>query len=271
MAAKCDINQYIPDEFEWLSRPVGRMVEIDSRGNVLYGYCSGFNIQNGDYLTAGHCLKEKCEIGDKKFIDRCRINFGYQFEYKKDLLGSWPVDGELFEIYRIKDHYSCQAPYSDSFDYAILGLDPRAAKYKSLEIVAEFPKVKQAVAVVGYPHGERKTISRGKFDGFEKYVPNDEFTGKVFYSACTFGGSSGSPVANVKDQTIFAVHIKGIEATQSSHIGISIREIAKSSRIIDSLVKTGFFSDIPSPSIRLTEEVYSPTVTSPTASGGCCG
>ena len=228
-----EVFKYKPT-YNWISNPVGQIVKIGDREEILHGFCSGFNIGDGYFLTAGHCLSSDnvCYIFDSSVnLDSLRISFNHEFSIigHGQIISKREIKNELLPI-RVVDHGSCNVSFGTAVDsnkpsdYAVFKLDPRAAQYGELKIDTALPNVKEDIVLAHHPAGTHKKISFGKIKSVKKEMVN--------HTAFTLGGSSGCPVALKSNRNVVAVHVAGSVDNiklpdQKEHYGITIEEIVK--------------------------------------------
>jgi hypothetical protein len=273
-------TQSLLNSYSWIINPVGRIVEVDQYGNIGRGFCSGFNIGGGYFLTAGHCLGETCYSSNEgvQMVAGRAINFGYQDKYDPMVKGgTLPSSGKTCSVLRVIEHGYCDL--EGKIDYAILRLAPASAAYGEVTLTNKVPQVGSGVVVVHHPYGKKKAISFGQVQGYsltsDYLYFNDKQTLESNYTACTSPGSSGSPVGYPGTEEVFAVHVKGSvdpqtkQPDQESHFGVTIFSLQKKSQCIASLLGTSstFF---PSTGQSGSLHVANAQQQNYEESGGCC-
>ncbi len=276
-----EAHQLRPD-YNWIINATGQLVELGERSEIRR-FCSGFNIGQGYFLTAGHCLSKHnvCYIisDEAKDVSNLRVTFDYEYTYN-DILRQHilPFNEKSYPV-RVVDHGGCNIRANFDFteteigappDYAVFQLDPQAiSRYPSVTLTKDVPDKWQEVVVAHHPKGTAKKVSFGHVQ--------DSSLDVVDYTAFTLGGSSGSPVAYddtlfQRRKEVFAVHVAGHvkhgEKTHKHHWGITVNQIASVAKEHekDWVYNLGLFKR-PAPSYSDQQLIlYSP----PRYNFGCC-
>lgn len=203
-----------------LTNPVGQLVEVGERGEILYGFCTGFNIQGGLFLTAGHCFlpnsRMSCEIDtDNLDLRKYRISYDYQCQSNGDYrVCSLPILENTYKIHRLEAQGHCAYNGNKRLDYSVLTLDPAASRYGQLNLTYRLPDLVEPIAIVHHPEGHHKHISQG-------IVQATDPKRKLFdYTAHTYPGSSGAPVISLKDHKVIGIHVTGSELPNTGNVRI---------------------------------------------------
>jgi V8-like Glu-specific endopeptidase len=165
--------------------------------------CTGFLVGDDLLVTAGHCLRGKtCPQGV------------WIFDFELD--GS----GRVRETYHRQELYRCVEVLSASKgnlrDHGLIRLD-RSPGREPLKLSPNFPKLKEAVVVIGHPSGLPKKLgSGGEVRALEK-------SGSYFTSNLdTFSGNSGSPVLSESTGLVQGILVRGDEDYESTSEGCSV-------------------------------------------------
>ncbi len=224
-------------QHEWMTKPVGQLVKIGEREEIIQRFCSGFNISstNGYFLTAGHCLNtsnnEVCYLNNPDFNSKeIRVSFTYECE-KNTGQGSCYVSEKepTYKINNVITQGYCNYNIAERLDYAVLQLAPDAARYKGLQLSMSIPKNEHRIAVVQHPAGKHKQISTG-------IIQPSQNEGLINHTAHTLGGSSGSPVISLEENKVVAIHVAGSlsPATkmkdQKNHYAVPIKNIIETEK-----------------------------------------
>jgi V8-like Glu-specific endopeptidase len=218
--------------YNWLTSPTGQIVSVGRDGTVEKRFCSGVNIGNNYFLTAGHCLGDVCySITDKRAVNY-RVSFNYQLPICPST-GNSAIQENIYSL-TVVEHGTC-----NGIDYAVFKLDPAAEKYFGhANLTTHVPTIGTPVAISHHPDGAPKKLSIGSVTSTESK------TGEIQHSAHTWWGSSGSPVADPITHKVHAIHVQGT-ADQKFHAALSVRAIAEKSTIVGAMTKFGLLSHAP--------------------------
>lgn len=259
-------NAYDIEQLSYQERkktePVGQLVEIGEKFEIVHRFCSGFNVLDAAYfLTAGHCIsKYGCYNFDYSSPvpnDKSVVNFGYEgTRYRYSGVGRnsacdyrvgcdnrmndlrYVREGEFAFVRHIIAHGFCN---EKALDYGVLKLDPSAASFGSLELSNEDIYSWKPVRLYHHPEGRPKKFSDGNIVNVLTYG--------FSHSAHTAGGSSGCPVIASDTSEVIGIHVQGNKDDQLSNVAISSREIVKNAYESDErwvsryLNKFGFFAN----------------------------
>lgn len=233
----------LPSSFDQYTGPVGQLVELGAKCEIIHRFCTGFNINGGaHFLTAGHCTNSGgyvCDVADRITAGRCFVNFNYEMcglgidDTRIKSLQKC-VDGCYHEVKRTLSQGFCG---SESLDYCILQLDPTSGKHGSLGLSSEKLAKALDVLLVHHSEGHPKQYSTGQI--------SDIYPDMFSYSANTMKGSSGAPVISCKTGGVIGVHVIGDEFTQQGNSATMISSIvkvahqAKQSWVVPQLQKFG--------------------------------
>ncbi len=220
-----EVSQLKP-HYDWLIKPVGQIVEVGERKEIKNRFCSGFNIGEGYFLTAGHCLSQGnvCYLYDPNVnVDGLAVTFDFAHSHQGFVENFYPI--------RVIDHGHCNVDFNypitnATTDYAVFQLNAQSINYGTVNLTLNRPEVNNTdVVLAHHPAGTRKKISFGKIKAIDDKTVN--------HSAFTLGGSSGCPIALEHSKEIVAVHVAGSTHNgtkvpdQKHHFGITIKEIAR--------------------------------------------
>jgi V8-like Glu-specific endopeptidase len=213
--------------------PVGQIVELGEKGEIVNRFCSGFNVNRGQYfLTAGHCISSAfgepvCFSDDSRSPipnGRCAVSFGYEAPEMRLYDGrmvNLSVPEYVFRITETVSHGYCKPAQTD---YGVLKLAPGAEKWGSLEFANYSPSIGHPIVIIHHPKGIPKRLSEGKITSYT--LKHSCF----IYNAATHGGSSGAPVLSNVDGKVLGVHVAGNEATQQTNTAVSMSTILTSTK-----------------------------------------
>lgn len=154
---------------------------------------TGFLLEGGYLMTNFHVLPNKERAEGAKIV----------FDYEEDMLGNQRTTSEYF----LEAEDSKFSPLIDGLDYAYIKVRDKPEKPLSGWGVLELddfsePQLNDPVTIIQHPLGETKQIALTANEIVSINKP------KLFYSADTQRGSSGSPVFN-KDWRVIALHHAG--------------------------------------------------------------
>jgi endonuclease G len=202
-----DLDETPPNEAGRLAGiPVGRIVELDTRGQPSDGFATGFLIGPGLLLTNHHVFAAP---------EECR-NCGVQFGYEK--VNGTLAAGTVFAFDVIRFFYA-----SDQLDFAVVGVAPNAngnsislQQFRALPLIPAQGKilVGQPVSIIQYPEGGPKKY--GVRDNELLIAPTDADP-FLQYTTDTLPGSSGSPAFN-KDWEVVGLHHSGVPEMKDGKI-----------------------------------------------------
>ena len=233
-------------EFNWLTQPSAQIVSVTIDGKISR-FCSGFNIGNNYFLTAGHCLGNVCyELG--KYSGNYAVSFNYQYPVCDARgvgvgvgVGAGEVREQLYTIEEIVEHGNC-----NQIDYAIFRLHPNAQKtFGSVSLRSDKLAQGAEVAVVHHAAGGLKKVSPGEVLSScsmnQRYydASGQELQGDISHTAHTLGGSSGSAIGLVSKKAVVGLHVAG-DNNQTSHIGLSIFALSSKSKVIERMSSSDF-------------------------------
>ncbi len=267
----------IRNSFPHLTNPVGQIIELGERREIISRFCSGFNILGGGYfLTAGHCITSTSSAAMCIAFDadsavgqgKCVVNFGYdacQYGITDTRTSAlkFVTDGRYSSILRVVDHGYCG---SNQLDYAILQLEPNSASFGTLELSSESPDIDNQILVVHHPEGYAKQYSTGDITHY------DQEPQTFGHSAHTEGGSSGAPIISQTTSEVIGVHVRG-NPEQTAHTAVTSRSIVEDAHqrgrywVNSYLSKFGLFQPQPSTSIAASNAVV---LYQPPSGPKCC-
>lgn len=218
----------LPISYDPYVKPVGQIVEIGERAEVVFRFCTGFNILQGQYFfTAGHCMSSDgvCHVYDPQHPmsrNRCVVNFGYEM-CRTGLQDTriqgieYLHDGYYSRILGKVDQGQCT---SMNLDYGVLKLSPESAQFGSLEFSNELvvPN-KTGVLLVHHPEGYPKQYGVGQVTRHDNQF--------LVHSAHTKGGSSGAPVISTQSGGVVGVHVSGDGTTQQHNSAVMVSQIVQ--------------------------------------------
>ncbi|EPZ51308.1 trypsin [Bacteriovorax sp. BAL6_X] len=171
--------------------------EMRFRDQPTIAGCSGFLIGENLIMTAGHCMiSGGTEVSDQ-VTSKCRDN-KWVFNYNSTSVNK---DGHL-EIQK-SDVFGCKrvvaASNTGTLDYAIVELERKATDKKplTLNLNASATRKGTDIYVAGYPTGLPLKVAAGA-----KVTSSLSYSNEFKTDLDTFGGNSGSPVLNNKDEVI---------------------------------------------------------------------
>jgi endonuclease G, mitochondrial len=186
--------------------PVGRIVDLNDRGEATDGFATGFLIGQHLMLTNHHVFAapEECR--------NCGIQFGY--ERVNGVLAT----GAVFGLDTSRFFYA-----NEELDFAVVGVSSGALgtgapleQFKSLGLIPTPGKilVGQPISIIQYPEGGPKKY--GVRDNELLIAPTDA---DLFlqYTTDTLPGSSGSPAFN-KDWEAVGLHHSGVPEMKDGQI-----------------------------------------------------
>jgi len=90
------------------------------------------------------------------------------------------------------------AGVDNSLDLAVLTVAPSSAERHVFELAADDPDTGTDIAVIGYPLGEPKSLTKGTISGLERTITTESgtFTGLLQTDAAINPGNSGGPLLN---------------------------------------------------------------------------
>ncbi len=218
-------SHQLKPHYDWIINPVGQIVEVGERKEIKRRFCSGFNIGDGYFLTAGHCLSQDnvCYLYDPN-VNVNGLAVTFDFAHSHQFV-------ENFSPIRVVDHGHCNVDFNYTItygttDYAVFQLNAQSINYGAVNLTLNKPAVNnQDVVLSHHPAGTPKKISFGKIKTIDDKTIN--------HSAFTLGGSSGCPIALENSREVVAVHVAGSTHNgtkvpdQIHHFGITIKEIAR--------------------------------------------
>jgi|GEM_PF-2526487 len=218
--------------YNWIANPTGQIIDTSYAGEG-HRLCSGINIGNDYYLTAGHCLGDVCDSINQHGAAKYKISFNYQHaSIPKELPAKQAIQENLYAVKNVVEHGTCDS----GIDYAVFKLEPNAQRYFGhADINADIPQLNEPVVISHHPRGLPKKISLGMVSGV------DLARGKMYHTAHTLKGSSGAPIGQTKTEEVFGIHVAGNEDTQGSHTGVMLWEIAQKSKYVDKIGGFGLF------------------------------
>lgn len=231
----------VGNDYDWLSKPAGQIVSVDIYGKVDNRFCSGTNIGKNLFLTAGHCLGDKCySVG--KYSGNYKISFNNQYpDCDKNGKGTGKIREHLYAIQEVVEYGICE-----NIDYAIFRLEPNAEKqFGQVKLCSEMPKFGEKIVLAHYAEGKPQVVSQGEImasrDTDSEYCLRESsgvcevaLKGDTRHSAHTLGGSSGSGIGHLGQKALIAIHVAG-DGHQTRHIGLSIHALVKESKTLRSL------------------------------------
>lgn len=221
MDAVCAGSQY-----DWISKPSGQIVQITDDGKIYdeSRFCSGVNIGQNYFLTAGHCVGNVCYDIKTMNVTSYRVSFNYQYPNcaaAKSTTGKGDIHENVYKVQRIVEQGTCS-----NVDYAVFSLEPDAEKYFGhVNLRGDMPHQNDGIVLAHHPAGKPKKVSVGIINAINSTA------GEVSHTAHTLGGSSGAAIGNQEKKEVVAVHVRGNEQ-QTLHTGLSIKKIADTSTLV---------------------------------------
>lgn len=148
----------------------------------LAGFCTAFLVAPDLLLTAGHCISNRYECGESAFL----------FDYIKDSSGKIKTEFDESEVAFCKELISYK---KDFIDYALIRLEKPMAR--SVLPLTNHPMVENTknLTLIGHPLGLPMKVSPGAAVRTVK-------EGVFIVNTDSYGGNSGSPVLNEKQQVV---------------------------------------------------------------------
>ena len=220
------------DIYRRLGRAVGVLWTTTNRGEVP---CSAFIVSSEYIVTNHHCLpglKDNPRTGVTD-VRSARFVTGYLQDGREEETASFPVDVTPVES-------------DKALDYAVLRVegDPAAA-WGTLRLSGEPIEERMGLWIVGHPRGGAQRISRQGCRTAIPVAPDDppQWKGMVRHVCDTRGGSSGSPVFDVNERAVVALHRgainpkEGPEKGKVRNIATPMSAILKHSRVLRGLAE----------------------------------
>jgi len=158
------------DDEPFFSQPVG-------------AFCTAFLVEKDIIVTAGHC----CEEWN---VESAKIVFGFQMKDSRKAITSIP-EKDVFSVIEV----IARKKTSDGLDYAVLRLD-RPCNRPKLKLSKYDVAKGDRVYVIGHPVGlPLKVAGNAKVGDV-----SDKYEFKAYLD--TYGGNSGSPVFNDKNEVV---------------------------------------------------------------------
>lgn len=235
-AREMTVNITETDIPAYIQNPVGQIVRLGDRGEIVHRFCSGFNVHGGQYFfTAGHCIsaQEICIADDgvnlEKLLQYGAVNFGFKekkitYDSKDNRLNDTYITekGLVFKIENIEAHGHCEPA---NIDYGILKLSSGSEAFGSLNLDDTCPEIHTKIYTIHHPRGIPKRYSEGELISYSKDY------GTFRHSAYTYAGSSGAPILVKHDHKVVGIHMAGDEDTQKIHEAVSTDTILNSIKI----------------------------------------
>lgn len=176
-------DHFFGDQFEH-----GKLCSNEKfRDENQLGNCSGFLVSSNILITAGHCVRNKDDCKNNKWV----------FSYYKEQSKTGQLSKE--EVFACREILSIG---SGDKDYAVIKLDRPAIGKLPLKISKSRVSVGDELFVIGYPSGLPVKISR---EARVKQVLNSFFKANLD----TFAGNSGSAVFDEKSDEVVGILVKG--------------------------------------------------------------
>jgi V8-like Glu-specific endopeptidase len=162
------------------------------RKQPTWAFCSGSLIEPDLILTAGHCVRDKRDCKETKFI------FDYDFK----------TDGASMNSAPGKNVFSCReivytTDQKNAADFALIRLDREVIERKPLVLAAQDVQLNDHLMLIGHPAGwPTKITTNGKV----RSLINDNF---FVASIDSFSGNSGSSVFDESTHEIIGVLARG--------------------------------------------------------------
>lgn len=240
--------------YGWITTPTAQIVSVAENGSIDNRFCSGANIgadEDGNhyFLTAGHCLGDVCyALQGSNYTGNYRVSFRYQASVCST--SEQPdIRENTYRILKIAERGTCNGT-----DYAIFKIEPEAQqRFGHVTLTTDIPAENTDVVLAHHPDGLPKKLSEGK-------LTSGESKGKIEHSAHTLGGSSGSPIGNRNTHEVFAIHVAGSrdkdkKPDQKTHYGVTIKAIAKESKIVSALIRNSGVFKQPLSDTRVPESL----------------
>lgn len=216
---------------------VGQIIELGEKGEILQRFCSGFNISNNYFLTAGHCFGGGCY--NKEYLNKTYyVNYGYQFDSKKEQTSRVTfVKGDYAPLRRIDNGF---CTYAD-IDYSVCKIGAfyysTGTPFTVLPITITISPTNTTVVAVHHPEKKPKKLSFGKITDLNTSIrlrDGPQATGLVDHSCSIARGSAGSPLVDQKTGTGFAVNVAVTYDSATgdiiNHHALPIQQIVKVAR-----------------------------------------
>lgn len=167
---------------------------------ITVASCTGFLVAPDLLVTAGHCMQDKSNCDDNKWV----FDFNNQNVTVND-------KGENVFFVKSKDVYSCKEIVAQKMesppiflDYAVVRLERKVEDRTPLSF-RKVGKIADAegVMVIGHPSGLPLKIADGA------YVRKNSEEHYFSTNTDTFQGNSGSPVINIKTGEVEGILVRG--------------------------------------------------------------
>ncbi len=155
--------------------------------------CSGFLVGEDLLVTAGHCIRNKYDCANNRWV----------FDYKIDYKGQRKISVPETSVYKCKKVINQILSRYDQNDFALIQLDRKVTDRRVLSYRRK-GKIKEGtnLVVIGHPTGLPTKIADGA------YVKS--LSGKYFNANLdTYGGNSGSAVFNADTGVIEGILVRG--------------------------------------------------------------
>lgn len=173
---------------------------------VSLGTCTGFLIGPKTLVTAGHCMLNKSECDNNRWV------FGFK-DNSKDL--------NTNQVYSCKSIKEQRYVYNEKevSDYAVIELDREVAGYVPLKL-RKFGRVllNTPLVVIGHPMGLPMKATDGavvsRMNDIEREKPLRSLLMRSHYFTAnldSYGGNSGSPVFNLRNGQVEGILVQGAD------------------------------------------------------------
>jgi hypothetical protein len=230
-------------QYGWIVHPTAQIVEVGERGEIKDRFCTGFNIGENLFLTAGHCLANNDKDGfcyrlnAGQPLSKYRISFNYQYPNLKQ--ERQDIQESLYSCTQVMKTGTCDAIQSvagqprtvnSRVDFAVLKIEPAAQqKFGQVYLSEDYsPTPGNKIAIAHHAGGRPKKLSEGALVSiasttYSSHDDTTDYSADLNHTGLTHGGSSGAPIGLPEYECVVGIHVAGDDV--NNHLGLSVKDV----------------------------------------------